>query len=110
LIWRDGKRPDGATLVVRWSTNVVGFHFPETFAPSHLRKISFLAGAAASAAEAIKVAKYSELFTTHQFIPVAVETGGVWGQVAEILLKALGRRLIGDFRRQSFQSLLETTD
>jgi len=29
-------------------------------------------GAAASAAEAIKVAKYSELLTNHQFLPVAV--------------------------------------
>jgi len=37
-----------------------------------------LAGAAASAAEAIKTAKYSALLNTHQFLPVEIETGGVW--------------------------------
>jgi len=64
-----------------------------------------MAGAAASVAEAIKVAKYSELITTHQFLPVAVETGSVWGQGGETLLKALGRRLIdasGDNRSSHF--------
>jgi len=45
-------------------------------------------------AEAINIAKYSELLTTHQFLPVAIETGGVLGKWAETLLKALGRRLI----------------
>jgi len=43
--------------------------------------------AGASAAEAIKVVKYSELITTHQFLPVAVETGDVWGQGVETLLR-----------------------
>jgi len=42
----------------------------------------------------IKTAKYSALLNMHQFLPVAIETGGVWGQGAETLLRALGRRLI----------------
>jgi len=95
LIRGDGKTPDGATLIP-WSGGrpmLWDFTCPDTFAPSHLRKTSFLAGAAASVAKAIKVAKYSELLTTHQFLSVAVVPthrgcvgGGVWGQGAETLL------------------------
>jgi len=91
----DGKWPDRATLIP-WSAGwpmLWDFTCPDTFALSHLRNTSFLAGAA-STAEAIKVAEYSELLTTHQFLPGAVETEGVWGQGAETFLKALGRRLI----------------
>jgi len=60
------------------------FTCPDTFAPSHLRKTYYFAGAqknaaaaAASAAEAIKTAKYSALLNTHQFLLVAKKTGGV---------------------------------
>jgi len=53
-----------------------------------------MVGAAASAAEAIKTAKYSALLITHRFLPVAIETGGMWGQGAETLLRALESRLI----------------
>ena len=37
--------------------------------------------------------KYATLLHTHSFVPVAVETLGVWGAGVEVLLKALGRRL-----------------
>jgi len=67
------------------------FTCPDTmsFAPSLLRKTFFLVGAAASAAEAIKTAKYSALLNTHQFLPVAIETGCVLGQGAETLLRLI---------------------
>jgi len=51
-------------------------------AQTHSHHRTCLAGAAASAAEAIKVSKYSDVHITHQFLPVATETGGVWGQGA----------------------------
>jgi len=79
LIRGDGKRPDGATLIP-WSgarPMLWDFICTDTFAPSHLRKNSFWPGAAASAAEAIKTAKYFALLNTHQFLPVAIETRGV---------------------------------
>jgi len=71
---------------------LLDFTCPDTFAPSHLRKTSFLVGAAA--AEAIKPAKYFALLNTRQFLPAEIETGGVWGQGTDTLLKALERRLI----------------
>jgi len=84
LIGGDGKKSDEATLIPWSGGQPVLSHFtcPDTFAPSHLQKTSFLAGAATSAAEAIKTAKYYALLNTHQFLPVAIETGGVWGQGA----------------------------
>jgi len=37
--------------------------------------------------------KYSDLSHSHIFIPVAIETMGVWGLGAADLVSALGRRL-----------------
>ena len=41
----------------------------------------------------MKKAKYSELFSTHHFIPVAVETSGVLGAEARNFLQELGKRI-----------------
>jgi len=40
--------------------------------------------------------KYSDLSHSHIFIPVAIETMGVWGLGATDLVSALGRRLAAD--------------
>jgi len=69
------------------------FTCPDTLAPSHLPKTTVLAGAAASQAEDRKRLKYSKFLHTHVFIPVAVETLGVWESGAMELATALGRRL-----------------
>ena len=100
LLREDGKRPDGATLIP-WSggrSMLWDFTCPDTLAPSHLSKTTVLAGAAASEAEDRNRIKYSNFFHTHQFIPVAVETLGVWGPGAMELIMALGRRLIESTR------------
>ena len=98
LLRGDGKRPDGATLVP-WSHGrhlLLDFTCPDTLAPSHLSRTSFLAGAAASAAEINKTSKYGQLLHTHSFAPVGVETFGVWGPSAEDFLKALSIRLVSE--------------
>ena len=53
LVWGDGKRPDGSTLIP-WSGGrllVWDFTSPDTLAPLHLPKTVFLAGGAVSVAE-----------------------------------------------------------
>jgi len=77
LIRGDGKKPCGATLILSGGPPMLwDFTCTDTFAPSHLRKTNFLAGGGCVCAEAIKMAKYSALLNTHQFLPVAIETGG----------------------------------
>jgi len=51
----------------------------------------FTAGAAASSAENRKITKYADLEHSHIFIPVGIETMGVWGLGATELV--LGRHL-----------------
>lgn len=95
LLRGDGKRPDGTTLIP-WSggrSMLWDFTCPDTLAPSHLHKTTVLAGAAASEAEARKTLKYSDFLHSHKFIPVAVETLGVWGPQATELITDLGKRL-----------------
>ena len=91
----DGKRPDGATVMPWRSGRVLVWDAtcPDTFAPSHLQLASKEAGAVANQAEQQKRAKYAELAATHHFIPVAIETSGVFGKEAQAFLRELGRRI-----------------
>jgi len=81
LLRGDGKRPDVSTLIP-WSgghSMIWDFTCPDTLAPSHLQRTMFTAGAAASSAESRKISKYADMGQAHIFIPVAMETLGVWG-------------------------------
>ena len=78
LLRRDGKRPDGATLIpwardksMAWNVTV-----PDTFAESHLSSTSVEQGAAAKQAADNKTTKYQELETTHIFFPFTIKTAG----------------------------------
>ena len=51
------------------------------------------AGAIANQAEERKGAKYAELLVSHHFVPVAIETSGVFGQGALSFIRELGSRL-----------------
>lgn len=91
----DGKRPDGITLIP-WSRGkslVWDYTCVDSFAPSHLPSTSREAGAAAAAAEVKKSRKYSFLLDRYLFVPVAMETTGVWGKDAIGFVKEIGRRL-----------------
>ena len=91
----DGKRPDGATMgpwsggkVLVWDTTC-----PDTLAPSYSSLATREAGVVAEEVERRKKAKYSHLERSHCFIPVAVETLGVFGLEACCLVKHLGYRI-----------------
>ena len=76
----DGKRPDGIT-VVPWKSGrllVWDATCPDTFAPSYLPSAASGVGAVAAAAEERKKRKYSHLDQCHLFVPVAIETTGVF--------------------------------
>lgn len=91
----DGKRPDGVTLIpwtrgrcLSWDVTV-----PDTMAASHLDRTSLTAGAAAERAAELKTSKYADLLPYYDFVPISVETFGVWSESALVFVKALGKRL-----------------
>ena len=90
-----GKRLDGAT-VAPWRCGralVWDATCPDTFATSHVILATSEAGAIANQAEEKKRAKYAELLVSHHFVPVAIETSRVFGQVALSFIRELGSRL-----------------
>ena len=89
------KRPDGVT-VVPWSKGRClswDFTCPDTFAPSHVLECSTQVGSAARKAESSKCHKYADIMSGIDFVPVAIETSGVWGERALSLVCELGRRI-----------------
>ena len=93
----DGLRPDGATLDP-WSrgrTLVWDFTCPDTLANSYLGQSASAAGSAATRAEDLKRSKYARLAQSGDiiFMPVAIETLGVWGPSAAELCGELGARI-----------------
>ena len=91
----DGKRPDGIT-VVPWERGkllVWDATCSDTFAPSYSSNAASEVGAVAAMAEERKKAKYEHLDASHSFVPVAVETAGVFGPLTHTFLKDLGRRI-----------------
>ena len=107
LTRRDGKRPDGLTLIpwqsgksVTWDVTVVS-----TRAQSYLHASSHSAGGAAELAVARKEAKYSSLPQSYTFEAIAFETLGPIASSSRNFLGDLGRRLSsasGDARETSF--------
>ena len=91
----DGKRPDGIT-VVPWTSGrllVWDATCPDTFAPSYLPSAASGVGVVAATPEERKKSKYSHLDQYHLFVPVAIETTGVFGPETMEFLREMGRRL-----------------
>ena len=89
------KRQDGIT-VVPWMNGqllVWDATCPDTFAPSYVSNATRKAGAVAALAVERKHMKYSQLDSSHQFEPVAIETTGVIGERSRKFLVELGRRI-----------------
>ena len=95
----DGKRPDGATIMPWRSRRVLVLDAtcPDTYLQLAIRE----AGAVVDQAERKKKAKYAELAATHYFVPVAIETLGVFGKEAQAFLIELGRC----FRKETGEAL-----
>ena len=66
---------------------------PDTLAPSHSTLATREAGAVAADAEHKKTQKYMHLLPTCHFIPVAVETLGVFGKAAHSLFRDITHRV-----------------
>ena len=66
---------------------------PNVLAPSHIALASREPGLVAEQAEQQKKAKYADLLTTHHFVPIGIETTGVFGPEALSFFKELGRCL-----------------
>jgi hypothetical protein len=104
---QDGKRPDGMTLVP-WSRGrslVWDFTCWDTFAPSHLADTIRRAGAAATKAELAKNRKNEFLLGRFHFVPVVIETSGVWGKEALAFVREIGSRIqraTGESRATAF--------
>ena len=96
LTRRDGRRSDGMTMIpwCRGRSLVWDFTCCDTVARSHVQQTSVLAGSAADAAEARKVAHYSDLAADYIFSPVAVETFGSVGTSSTRFIRDLSKRLI----------------
>ena len=91
----DGKRPDGVTLIpwairrcLTWDVIV-----PDTFATSHIATTSYLPGAAAEHAATLKKQKYAALSQTHEFVPLPIETSGVFNSERLAFVKEIDGRL-----------------
>ena len=92
---RKETRPDGKTLLpwafgkpLVWDVTVV-----DTVAPSYVERSSEKVGSAAEMAEDRKIRKYAYLGNNYHFVPIALETFGVWGDQAETIIKDVGKRV-----------------
>ena len=103
LARRDGRRPDGLSLVP-WTEGrslVWDFTCPDTLAATYVGAGARAAGAAATLAEARKRLHYEELSRDYYVAPVAVETLGSMGPTTRRFVQNMGKRLIastGDTR------------
>ena len=90
LIQQDRKRPDGTILLpsargkpMAWDvTDTVPGTFPGTYDELHIDQTAREACSAANKAAVNKIVKYGTLSASHIFLPVAVETAGIWNQSA----------------------------
>ena len=74
---------------------------PDTLAASHLPLTCTQVGTVAAHASASKMQKYEMILNTYHFVPVAMETLGVWNVEGLELMKDIGRRtsvITGDRR------------
>ena len=91
-----GKRPDGVTQVpwsrgrcLAWDATC-----PDTFAESHIQTSSTLLDQRQQQQKRQnRRSKYSDITTGVDFVSVAIETSGTWGEQASDLDQEIGRRI-----------------
>ena len=103
---KDGKRPDGLTLVT-WKKGkclLWDFTCADTLCQSYVKECSRVPGAAAEFREKVKNSHYKELEGDYCFFPIAVETFGSWGSESHKLVKEIGKKVMEETgeKRSSF--------
>ena len=85
----DGKRPDGVTMVPWKSGKLMIWDAtcPDTLAQSYRSLATSGTGAVAEKAEEKKLAKYNCFASSHNIVPVAIETLGAIGPISLAFLK-----------------------
>ena len=88
----DGKRPDGITLFpfTKGKCLIWDCTCTDTFSPTNLVSSATNPGSASTAAELRKIDKYAALSNSFHFIPIAVETSGVFGPITLSFLRKIG--------------------
>ena len=66
---------------------------PDTYANSYMADTATTVSATANRATENKTAKYQEQAKTHQFVPIAIETGGACNEKAVEFISDVGRRI-----------------
>ena len=103
---KDGKRPDGLTLVTwkKGKSLLWDFTCADTLCQSYVKECSRVAGAAAEFRENVKNSHYKELAGDYCFFPIAVETFGSWGSESHKLVKEIGKKVMEETgeKRSSF--------
>jgi len=104
----DGKRPDGATLIpwkqgqtLLWDATVV-----DTYAASYIGQTSKTVGSAARMGEQKKLVKYQSLLNQYCFVPLAIETSGVYGKDGLRFVREIGNRITANSGEQRATSFL----
>ena len=104
----DGKQPDGITIAP-WKagrTLIWDATCCDTFAASNVGLASKEAGSAAEVAERRKKIKYEALSQVHHFVPVAIETTGVFGPEAREFIKEVAKRVKLEMKEEKAHSYL----
>ena len=88
----NGTRPDSITIypfsqgiALSWDATCVN-----TYAESSVNDTASTAGKAAANAEDLKKTKYSEMANRYRFKPIAIETAGVIGPSARVIVEKHG--------------------
>ena len=92
---KDGKRPDGMTLIT-WKKGrclIWDFTVADSLCQSYVIQCSRNAGAAAQARETLKHSHYKELAQNYWFVPIGAETFGSWGPEGLKLVKEIGSKM-----------------
>ena len=80
--------------------------FVDIFDPSYRSLAVQTAGAVAAKAESLKE-KYTDLFHTHEFVPIAMESSGGFGLHSFAFVKELGRKLRYETREKAATYLIQ---
>ena len=103
----DGKRPDGMSQFPWKNGRLLLWDFTcvDTVAPSHVNDSAKCPGKASNDAETKKINHYSNLTQGYNFVPVCIETYGVFGDLGIAFIKDLGKMIIsqtGEKRATAF--------